>query len=413
MKFSDLGNITDCLGFGHLAAEFKAAKRVKKARVDSIASAMKIAETANFSELVDGYDRTFYIRKDDYGTEFETNSLVDGGEVKNEVVDMSVPRQCSYHKTDDNGKKIETIILGAPPTNPPSTPPVEERGITLRQLRAVMANIIKRCVAEKWTNYKGDLLSSENVTLYDADKYVIRPFTVKSKKSFVTCLPSTAGSQPPRFFVSHWWGEPVLDFIACIEQAVRDFTYNSRNSGDDDDRRGGGMTQDTPVWVCAYGNNQWDLADITEDPKDSGFTKAMRIAQGRTITVLDKEGVVFSRVWCIYELHLTLRDSKEGKNNEGSQEGLWTVYTAKKHTFTGTYLFCSGLINTKEERDAVGIIEGGATDFRRWGPMTTSREKFFPYELIKKIAHHPGRRCAGFQRIRSSSYFKFNYRTYR
>ena len=102
--------------------------------------------------------------------------------------------------------------------------------------------------------------------------------------SFVSSLPSTVGSQPPRFFVNHWWGEPVKDFIAYIEQAVRDFTINK---SDEHDRRDGGMPQDTPVWVCAYGNNQWDLADITENPLHSGFTQAMKIAKGRTITVLD------------------------------------------------------------------------------------------------------------------------------
>ena len=159
---------------------------------------------------------------------------------------MSKPRKCSYAKTDNYGKATEIVILGEP-NNSQTPPPVEERGITLVQLRAVLANIILRFVAEGWTNHKGELLSPDEVTLYDADRYIIRPFTVKTKKSFVSSLPSTAGSPPPRFFVSHWWEEPVKDSIACIKQAVRDFVMNS---SDDDDRRGWGTTQDTPVWVC-------------------------------------------------------------------------------------------------------------------------------------------------------------------
>ena len=88
-----------------------------------------------------------------------------------------------------------------------------------------------------------------------------------STKSFAKCLPSTAGVHPPRFFASHWWGEPVCDFVSCIEQFVRDFATNAE---DEDDKRGGGMTEDTPIWVCAYANNQWQLAgDIPDDPKDS------------------------------------------------------------------------------------------------------------------------------------------------
>ena len=96
----------------------------------------------------------------------------------------------------------------------------------------------------------------------------------------------------------------MFDFIKCLEQAVRDF---ARNSSDKDDQRGGGMTEDTPVWICAYANNQHKLADdITADPKDSGFAKAMEVSKGRTMTILDKEGIVFTRVWCVFELYMTL-----------------------------------------------------------------------------------------------------------
>ena len=127
------------------------------------------------------------------------------------------------------------------------------------------------------------------------------------------------------------------------------------------------MTQDTPVWVCAYGNNQWDLADITENPLHSGFTQAMKIAKGRTITVLDKEGKVFTRVWCIYELHLALNDSK-GEGNEQSQEGEWAVYTAIEHTYTDP------VYGREEKRDAVGIISGGATSDGGYSALITARE---------------------------------------
>merc|ERR1740124_1012082 len=405
-----------------MALEEKAAKK-KEEETKKFVETMKIAETADFDrELVDGYNRTYYVYKDNRGNYIESNSLVENsgakpvhsicgkicacldlirkesgeysGEERKEWVDMSKPRRCSYDKYEvGTRKKIDTVKLGVkydvetrkmidrilregPSLNntPTRIPGVEDCGITLRQLRAIMANIIRRCRAEKWTDRDGKPLSPDNVTLYDADKYIIRPFTVKSKQSLVTSMPSTAGSQPPRFFVSHWWGESVKDFIACIEQAVRDFTLNN---GITDDERGGGMSQDTPVWVCAYGNNQWDLSDITEDPQDSGFAKAMNIAKGRTVTVLDKGGVVFTRVWCIYELNLTLVNPQGGENNQESQEGLWAVYTANRHTYREAY------DSFTEVRDAVGIISGGATS-DGGASDTTAREKEFPYQLIKK-----------------------------
>merc|ERR1740124_666858 len=361
-----------------------------------LSETLEIAEIVNFSrELVDGYDRTYYVYEYDEGDEIESNSLVEGGEERKERVDMSKPRKCSYDTYDGRTKKkigtvtlgdeydaetrkmIDSILLGGPsPKSSPTIPPVQVRGITHRQLRAIMANIKRRCLDEVWTNWKGEPLSPDQVNLYDLDRYLIRPFTVKCKQSLVTRMPSTAGSQPPRFFVSHWWGETVKDFIACIEQAVRDFAMNYSGHDIHEDR-GGGMSQDTPVWVCAYGNNQWNLADITEDPQDSGFAKAMTIAKGRTITVLDKEGKVFTRVWCIFELHLTLVAPQEGKKNKKTQEGEWAVYTASRHTYRDPHEFV-------EERDAVGIISGGSTFDCGDARITTAREKNFPYQLIKK-----------------------------
>ena len=103
----------------------------------------------------------------------------------------------------------------------------------------------------------------------------------------------------------------------------------------------------------------------------------MNIAKGRTITVLGKEGVVFSRVWCIYELHLMLDDSK-GEDNEQSKEGEWAVYTAIEHTYTDP------VYGREEKRDAVGIISGGATSDGGYSALITARKKSFPYALIKK-----------------------------
>jgi len=262
----------------------------------------------------------------------------------------------------------------------PTKQGAEFNGITPRQLRAVMAMIVRRCEKEEWRDFKGNLLTPDKVTLYEVNRYVIKPFTIETQSSFVQSLPSTAGPQPPRFFVSHWWGETVSDFMKCIEQAIIDFRVNDSDYGDQDSR-GGGMTEDTPIWICAYANNQWLLSgDITKDPKESGFTKAMEVAEGRTITILDKEGIVFSRIWCIFELYLTLTNSQVGTAEENTKDGLWAVYTAHSHTFK----LPDRLGGKEEERKALGIISGGATsdygDFER----ISAREAAFPYNLIEK-----------------------------
>lgn len=111
---------------------------------------------------------------------------------------MSQPREASYiSKTNIYSKILETKRLGedvgltstAKYEFNPSTHrsmPTEVRGITLRQLKAIIPLIKRRCEEEKWTRavringVKTDEVESvtlENATLCDVDKYIITPFT--------------------------------------------------------------------------------------------------------------------------------------------------------------------------------------------------------------------------------------------
>ena len=109
----------------------------------------------------------------------------------------------------------------------------EERAISLVQLEAVWANIERRCEKEKWEGGRPDgtdaegkvkwktvALTPESVNLYDADKYLIKPVTVARRCSLVEVL--AAGPQPPDWFVSHFWGEPIKEFVACIKRHSAD-----------------------------------------------------------------------------------------------------------------------------------------------------------------------------------------------
>jgi len=140
------------------------------------------------------------------------------------------------------------------------------------------------------------------------------------------------------------------------------------------------MTADTPVWVCAYANNKWALGgDITEDPRQSEFAKAMRIAKGRTISILDEEGTVFSRIWCMFQIFLTLMSSKGAMAEENSKNGFLSVYTTHTHIYRETDN------SEEEERKAVGIILGGSTSDLGIFERICTRETSFPFKLIKKV----------------------------
>merc|ERR1740124_1560213 len=126
-----------------------------------------------------------------------------------------------------------------------------------------------------------------------------------------------------------------------------------------------------------------------EDPKDYGFTKALRVAHGRTITILDKGAVVFTRIWCVFELFLTLIDVQR---EEGEDDGVWAVYTAETHTYDASSCDHPNIYKgssdhrrkIEEPREAVGIISGGATCDQDSTRLTARREAYFPFELISQ-----------------------------
>ena len=83
----------------------------------------------------------------------------------------------------------------------------------------------------------------------------------------------------------------------------------------EDEDRGDGMTEDTPLWICAFANNQHNLkSEITTNPADLVFAKAMKIANFRVISILDVNNQVHTRLRCEYELYcLTHCFYQEGK----------------------------------------------------------------------------------------------------
>ena len=96
----------------------------------------------------------------------------------------------------------------------------------------------------------------------------------------------------PTWFVTHWWGEPVAEFLRCVEHHVELRQLDSEKTG---------------YWVCAYSNRQHDLAmEVTRDPKETSFYLAMLLSDGILVILNEKSNtadaaVAFSRVWCQFE----------------------------------------------------------------------------------------------------------------
>ena len=104
------------------------------------------------------------------------------------------------------------------------------------------------------------------------------------------------------------------------------------------------------------------------------FLKAMEISKG-TVSILDKECVVYSRIWCIYELYKSLMDKKDDYKFDVYTEHDWEV---NQKLTVDTF---------KDSGDAIGLIDGfidGDIQIGRTpNPFFKSlRESQFPLERI-------------------------------
>jgi len=157
------------------------------------------------------------------------------------------------------------------------------RGITLAQLEALMDNAQRE---------RGDSYFDESLNLYDFVDQHLKPWTKSRKCSGVELVAHR--SQIPTYFVSHWWGEPLINTFRMLKHhAVKR-----------------GLEEDTTYWICAFALNQHDIeGEMGDDLMTSPFARALDFCKG-TISILDGEGVALERAWCAYEMFLTLNSSE-------------------------------------------------------------------------------------------------------
>ena len=107
-------------------------------------------------------------------------------------------------------------------------PEVELRGISIKQLKNVYSEINDRCEKEGWTNIDGRPLNPDQVCLYDMKGRIIMESTRDKLCSYIELI--AKGPQKPTWFVSHWWGKPVIAMIRCLEQHCIDHELSEENS---------------------------------------------------------------------------------------------------------------------------------------------------------------------------------------
>ena len=96
--------------------------------------------------------------------------------------------------------------------------------MTLRQLRSVKSEIEGRADAQGvlrlWYDFRtGAALHKSTINMHNFMHWHVRPKCVEAGKSYVELV--SQHTQRPRFFVTHWWGEPVaLDGMVDAVEAI-------------------------------------------------------------------------------------------------------------------------------------------------------------------------------------------------
>ncbi|CAE8671529.1 unnamed protein product, partial [Polarella glacialis] len=234
---------------------------------------------------------------------------------------------------------------------------VEERGISHEQLVRVETFAATHCPSWHDIRAAEDTLSMDTLNLYQLTPWCIKPATNERNCSMVElfsdspCLPTN--------FCSHWWGEPLRDFVACIGRhcAVRQLCFRS-----------------TFYWICAYANRQHALSEeLNDDPTQTSFYKAMCLADC-LLLILDNVGpaMPFTRVWCAYELFMALIDEDRKKKP--------LLLDTVAHTKAGTFVLTDGFTDAEAKvRDAGFPAEAEA--------CKSLRELCFPIHVLEKGMH--------------------------
>ncbi len=239
----------------------------------------------------------------------------------------------------------------------------ERRGITYLQLRRLVDFVSSRShgwrdTAENSLTF-GMELTLSILNLYHMNKWVLKPATKEKNCAFVELL--SKKDQVPDWFVSHWWGELLLDFLLCIRTQMK-----LRN-----------LSLLSTYWVCAYANRQHDLkADLSDDPRQTSFYRAIELAKG-VLLILDDKACIngqttgpatpFVRAWCCFE------ESIVSEFQQASEEHF--IFDIGAVNGPRAYFLVDGQCDADEKLADAATYPAGFWKARR--------ESLFPLEVIK------------------------------
>eukprot|EP00931_Biecheleriopsis_adriatica_P027677 TRINITY_DN16601_c0_g1_i1.p1 TRINITY_DN16601_c0_g1~~TRINITY_DN16601_c0_g1_i1.p1 ORF type:complete len:707 (+),score=182.60 TRINITY_DN16601_c0_g1_i1:61-2181(+) len=227
----------------------------------------------------------------------------------------------------------------------------EHRTTTYPQIERVMGFLEENCsgytdhMPAKLSKTSGKPLRMDFLNFYHLSNYIILPLTKPRKTAFVEML--TNQGQPASWFLSHWWGGPMVNFVDCLKKHM-----STR-----------GLPLDSAYWIWAFAcRPHQQQCEITDDPKKVPFFKALDNTKYHVLLVLDPQATAFKRIWCCYETSLCLDQARASIDVATSNGGTAELLTA-------------GLT---EEEEKLELHNSG-----RGVRAKCARESSFPIEILE------------------------------
>eukprot|EP01038_Epipyxis_sp_PR26KG_P004756 gene4756-6668_t len=267
----------------------------------------------------------------------------------------------------------------------------EGRGITIRQLRFILDDINIRCKYEKWKRkvptffglYSSELLTPENVTINDIHEYVIKFYTgiITSRRCCYVELVANS-IQCPLWYVIYNSDTSFQYLLQCLEEHAKNHN----------------LSIDTPYWIHAFAMNPWTLDSEDHQSVDNSLSgssnslfkskllceRIMELCVG-SVTVIDTECKLFSRIWCNFEfihsinhqnsLILGNHNNNTFENNSSTNNN--SIMTTKSYYFIEMY--------TCDDKNAIGITDGLIESDNKKYDRKYTREMDFPLEQLTQL----------------------------
>eukprot|EP00929_Paragymnodinium_shiwhaense_P094114 TRINITY_DN54555_c0_g1_i2.p1 TRINITY_DN54555_c0_g1~~TRINITY_DN54555_c0_g1_i2.p1 ORF type:complete len:964 (-),score=214.96 TRINITY_DN54555_c0_g1_i2:44-2935(-) len=178
------------------------------------------------------------------------------------------------------------------------------RGINLRQLIS-LGGFVKSVVDHNSIkdSYTNEIIKWTTVNMYHINQHFVMPLTQAEKCSYAEFV--TTGRQAPQWMISHAWSTAFPSTLKMLQ------LHSQLRHRD--------KALETFYWCCTFANNQHDLSELKEDDiMQSPFARVLTSpATTGMVLLCDPTVTPMTRVWCVFEMHLTesLREGKFGNKD--------------------------------------------------------------------------------------------------